>query len=331
MMKNLTFLLVTVLLCAAAAAAPQTIKPGESWKDTAGNIIQAHSAGITQAGDTYYWFGEDRTPDQDRQFRYVKCYASKDLAHWELRNTVLKLGDPENFGRGRVLERPKVIYNDATKKYVMYMHIDASQGGKGYKVARVGVAVCDKIDGNYEYQESFRPLEHESRDMGLFKDDDGKGYLLFEDRPFGFRIALLSPDYLKVEKQVALIPEKLEGPALVKVKGLYYLLGSELTGWAPNDNKYSTASSLAGPWSPFQLVAPKGKKTYDSQTTFILPVVGSKATTYIYMGDLWKPRSLWDSRYIWMPLEIGGGKMTLPEPHDWTIDAQTGEAKITNY
>jgi hypothetical protein len=29
-----------------------------------------------------------------------------------------------------------------------------------------------------------------------------------------------------------------------------------------------------------------------------------------------------------MPLEIGGGKMTLPEPRDWTLDVVTGEAVI---
>ena len=190
------------------------------------------------------------------------------------------------------------------------------------------MAVCDKIDGDYQYQGSFRPLDHESRDMGLFKDADGKGYLLFEDRPFGFRIALLSPDYLKVEKQVALIPEKLESPALVKVKGLYYLLGSGLTGWAPNPNKFATAPALAGPWTEFKPMAPPEKKTYDSQATFILPVTGSKTTTYIYMGDRWKPRALWDSRYIWMPLEIGDGKMWLPEPREWTLDMETGEAKV---
>jgi hypothetical protein len=58
------------------------------------------------------------------------------------------------------------------------------------------------------------PLGHESRDIGQFVDDDGTAYLIFEDRPFGFRIAKLSDDYLDVEKEVALIPMHLEGGAL---------------------------------------------------------------------------------------------------------------------
>jgi hypothetical protein len=45
------------------------------------------------------------------------------------------------------------------------------------------------VDGDYQYLKSFRPLGHESRDIGQFVDDDGTAYLIFEDRPNGFRIA----------------------------------------------------------------------------------------------------------------------------------------------
>ena len=79
--------------------------------------------------------------------------------------------------------------------------------------------ICDKIDGDYQYLRSFRPLDHESRDIGQFIDDDGSAYLIFEDRPFGFRIARLSEDYLNVEKEVCLIKEHMEGGALVHSMG----------------------------------------------------------------------------------------------------------------
>ena len=35
---------------------------------------------------------------------------------------------------------------------------------------------------------SFRPLGYQSRDLGLFQDTDGAGYLLTEDRASGLRI-----------------------------------------------------------------------------------------------------------------------------------------------
>jgi hypothetical protein len=322
--------LMAACSCRSADSPPAEIKPGEIWPDDRGQHVQAHGGGILKAGQTYYWFGEDRSRDNDRGLRHVGCYSSEDLAHWKFRRQVIKLADPENFGRTWVLERPKVFYNATTKRYVMYMHIDgpgAGQGG-GYNLARVGVATCDTVDGDYQYLKSFRPLGHESRDIGQFVDDDGTAYLIFEDRPFGFRIARLSDDYLTVEKEMCLIPAHMEGGALVHYQGLYYAIGSALTGWSPNPNKYATAKSLEGPWSEFRDIAPPETKTYGAQSTMMVKVVGSQATTVIFMGDIWKPRTQWDSRYLWMPLEIGDGKLWLPEPRPWTLDLKTGKAVI---
>ena len=316
---------------AASALPPAEIKPGEVWPDDRGRHVQAHGGGIIKVGGNYYWFGEDRAQDNDRSLRYVSCYSSEDLARWKFRNHVLKQADPENFGRSWVLERPKVFANAKTGKFVMYMHIDgpgAGGRGGGYNLARVGVAVCDTVDGDYKYLNSFRPLDHESRDIGQFVDDDGTAYLIFEDRPFGFRIARLSDDYLRVEKEICLIPMHMEGGALVHYQGLYYAIGSALTGWAANPNKYATAKSLEGPWSEFKDIAPPAAKTYGSQSTMMLKVVGTKTTTVIFMGDIWKPGTQWDSRYLWMPVEIGDGKLWLPEPKPWTLDIKTGEAVI---
>jgi len=316
------------LFCVALPGMAQTavIRPGEVWPDDRGQHVQAHGGGIIRLGDTYFWFGEDRGQGLDRTKRYVSCYSSKDLAHWTFRNQVIKLADPEGFGPSWVLERPKVFYHPQSKKFVMYMHIDGPSPGEsgGYKLARVGVAVSDRVDGDYQYLKSFRPLGHESRDIGQFIDDDGTPYLIFEDRPYGFRIATLSEDYLNVEKEVCLIPLHMEGGAVVHFQGLYYAIGSALTGWNANPNKYATAKSLAGPWSEFRDIAPPETNTYGAQSTMLLKVVGDKGTTVIFMGDIWKPRTQWDSRYLWMPLEIGDGKLRLPAPKPWAIDVKTG-------
>jgi hypothetical protein len=315
-----TYRRFAALVCLAgafAAPGPQTIRPGEIWPDHRGRHIQAHGGGILKVG-------EDRGQDLEPGRRYVACYSSQDLAHWTFRNQVLKQADPGDLGPRFVLERPKVFYNPRTRKFVMYMHIDDAR----YQLARVGVAVSDTVDGDYRFLNSFRPLGRESRDIGQFIDDDGTPYLIFEDRPSkGFHIAALSEDYLTVARDVALITAPLEGGAIVHYQGLYYALGSALTGWNPNPNKYATASKLEGPWSEFRDIAPPEANTYGSQSTMLLKVVGSKATTVIFMGDIWKPRSQWDSRYLWMPVEIGAGKLRLQEPRPWTLDAITGEAR----
>jgi hypothetical protein len=311
---------------------PQTIHPGDLWPDDQGRHVQAHGGGIIKLADnitkpggdagafTYYWFGEERAQNLPRNQRAVACYSSKDLAHWTfLKDAFTALGTEIP-----ILERPKVFYNAKTQKFVMYVHYDDA----GYRLAEVGVATSDKVDGPYTLLKHFRPLNHESRDIGQFIDDDGTPYLIFEDRPNGWHIATLSDDYLSVEKDVCLIKMPMEGGALVHYDGLYYAIGSHLTGWNANPNLYATAKSLEGPWSAFKDIAPPQTNTYGSQSTMMVKVVGAKATTVIFMGDIWRPAAQWDSRYLWMPLEIGDGKLRLPEPREWTLDVGSGEAVI---
>jgi hypothetical protein len=305
------------------------ITPGEIWPDLDGNHIQAHGGGILKIDNTFYWYGEQRGKGLDRHYRYVSCYSSCDLMNWKFRGNVLKMTAPDSLSSSWVLERPKVFYNIKTKKYIMYFHVDRpDKQSYSYKLAEVGIATCDEPYGEFSYVRRFRPLNHESRDIGQFIDDDCSAYLIFEDRPNGFHIAKLSDDYMDIEKDIALIPAHLEGGAIVHCKGLYYCIGSRLTGWSPNPNKYATALALEGPWSEFKDIAPPEKNTYGSQSTMLIKVTGTKTTSVIFMGDIWNPQSQFDSRYLWMPLEISDGRLMLPSPKPWSINVETGEIKI---
>ncbi len=315
---------------AANAASSPWITPGERWADNRGKHIQAHGGGIIQFCGKFWWFGEDRSPGNAPNARFVAAYSSRDLASWRFEGQAFRLENPDGLGENFILERPKVYYNQATRTFVMYFHLDDTQpGGQGYKYARVGVATAKSINGPYSYVRSFRPLGKESRDIGQFIDDDGSAYLIFESRPSGgFYIASLSADYMSVMDEVAFIKAPLEGGAIVHYDGLYYALGSLLSGWAPNPNVYATATSLKGPWSTFVDIAPPETNTYTSQSSNLVKVVGSRHTSVIYVGDRWKPDDLTDSRYIWMPVEIGNGKMRLPEPRPWRIDMATGRVTV---
>lgn len=331
-MKILKLAVVLIMLISSVSAIAQKgfkeVKPGEIWPDDKNEHIQAHGGGIIKRDNTYYWFGEDRRKSNAVNTRYVGCYSSKDLVNWKFRGQVFKASSLEGISEGTlILERPKVFYNEKSRKYVMYMHLDSTK----YKFARVGVAVSDKVDGEYKFVKSFRPLGLESRDIGQFIDDDGSAYLIFESRPTkGFYIAKLSDDYMDVEKQVAFISAPLEGGAIVHYGDLYYAIGSALTSWNPNPNKYATATSLAGPWSEFKDIAPPETNTYSSQSTMMIKVAGTKGTTVVFMADQWKPKTQWDSRYLWMPLEIGNGKLWLPKPQPWMLNVKTGEWKYSD-
>jgi hypothetical protein len=99
---------------------------------------------------------------------------------------------------------------------------------------------------------------------------------------------------------------------------------SHQTGWSSNDNVYSYATSIGGPWSTPVDIAVPGTDTYKSQTTYVVPVTGSSGTTYMYMGDRWNSGDITGSTYVWLPLEISGSTITMPWENSWNLDITTG-------
>jgi len=87
----------------------------------------------------------------------VHVYTSVDLHRWQDAGIALAVsGDPAGeLVRGCMLERPKVIFNPRTGKFVMWFHFEPA--GQGYAGARSGVAVADAPAGPYRFVESLRP------------------------------------------------------------------------------------------------------------------------------------------------------------------------------
>jgi beta-xylosidase len=133
--------------------------PGAVWEDPNGTPINAHGGGILIHGDTYYWFGEHKVAGKKGNAAHVgvRCYSSRDLYHWTDEGIALSVShDPESdIAAGCILERPKVIHNKKTGRFVMWFHLEPK--GTGYKAARSGVAVSDSVTGPYTYLRSFRP------------------------------------------------------------------------------------------------------------------------------------------------------------------------------
>lgn len=121
--------------------------------------------------------GEDKSTSEE-YFQGVNCYSSSNLVEWSFEDQILSPTTDGVLGPERILERPKVIYNERTKKYIMWAHLDDLATRKN---ASVGVAISDSVCGRYTFLATWRPLGFQSRDIGLFKDDDGSAYLLTED------------------------------------------------------------------------------------------------------------------------------------------------------
>ncbi|MFB6342335.1 glycoside hydrolase family 43 protein [Saccharicrinis sp. FJH62] len=133
-------------------------QPGELWFDTDSVHINAHGGGVLVYDNRYYWFGEHKTQGRrgNTSLQGIRCYSSDDLYNW--RNEGIALATVDEPGHdiepGSVMERPKVIYNASTKKFVMWFHLELK--GKGYSAARTAVATCDKVTGPYTYIRSYR-------------------------------------------------------------------------------------------------------------------------------------------------------------------------------
>ena len=328
--------------CHAAAQPPRDrFVPGEVWPDTSGKPIQAHGGGVIVHGGTYYWYGEDRTPGSQTS---VSCYSSTDLYNWKHEGVVLtREALPEDIRSSTFIERPKVIYNTKTGKYVLWAHLEQ----RGYHFAQAGVAISDHPAGPFRFVHHLRPVQYDFgyqdndpdrqkefggtyRDMNLFVDDDGKAYAFYaSEGNWTLYIVRLNDEYTGPETPMVqdktwarvLVRQMREAPAPFKFRNRYYMITSGCTGWRPNPADYAVADNILGPWEPKgnPCVGPEADLTFRTQSTCVLPVVG-KPGCYIFMSDRWSPRRLHDSRYIWLPFTIqDNGTFTIKWLDEWGL------------
>src|SRR5690606_22320355 len=103
----------------------KAFEPGVLWLDTDGTHINAHGGGLLYDQGYYYWYGEHKDHNSLAQVG-VNVYRSKDLYTWVKKGVALAVSeDPDSeITSGCVMERPKVIYNEKTDKYVMWFHLE---------------------------------------------------------------------------------------------------------------------------------------------------------------------------------------------------------------
>ncbi len=306
--------------------------PGSIWNDTDDQPIQAHGGGILYDQGVYYWFGENKNGPtflspaglERVDIVGISCYSSSDLVHWRNEGIVLPavVDQPEHdLHAGKVVERPKVLYNARTRTYVMWFHVDTYD----YTYARAGVAISDRATGPYHYLGSFAPCGTDCRDLTIFQDDDGIAYIVFASEwNRNLTIAQLTDDYRSTGPafiKAFSTPHRSKGreaPAVFKNNGYYYLITSGCTGWAANAAECAVAPSLFGPWQVLgnPCTGQQAECTFDSQGTFVLPVSGYEGE-FLFLADRWNPSNLSDSRYVWLPLRMHAGIPSITWHKTW--------------
>ncbi len=350
---------------------------GGLWLDSDGNHIQAHGGQVQKIGDKWYWVGENRNGS-----RHICMYSSDDLYNWKFEGYVMRVmssksafdtdsyfkslyGDLtseekdavyDGIRSSRVIERPKLIYNKKTNKYIIWFHADNSN----YGFAGAGVAISDNVTGPYKFikrsrlhqlpDDAYGSQWYEAsnyrgyaRDMTLFVDDDNTAYIIYssEENRTMF-ISRLNDEYTDLDvaqTPVGLAQNKVdfvrlfpgaqrEAPAMFKYNGIYYMITSGATGWDPNQGQYWMANEIFGEWKNMgdpcvnQAGIPHpANLTFRTQSTCVFPVDTANGL-FIYMGDRWNSSDLKDSRYVWLPVTFTASQgIQLKSRTDWNLSA----------
>ena len=150
---------ITVISLLSFSEGGKKFKPGEIWPDNNNVHINAHGGGILFHQGKYYWFGEHKTEGRRGNTAWVgvHCYSSENLYDWKDEGIAMKVSDdPESpITAGCVIERPKVIFNPKSGKFVLWFHLELK--GQGYNAAKTGVAVADNPTGPYTFLKALNP------------------------------------------------------------------------------------------------------------------------------------------------------------------------------
>ena len=304
-----------------------SITNGTDWVDTEGRPIMAHEGDLARFDGVFYWYGSSYANNPKGKFGIavgpvwngVLVYRSTDLKNWEYRGVCLRR--PENgWGELGSTGRGHVIYNEKTKKYVMwyrwYLHVPASF---------LMVATADHPEGPFT---SLGPREMGTSngfasDMNIFKDDDGKAYVIYCDHgehgvqggqsTYTIRIDSLSDDYLDTNQDgIAVFAKGCEAPAMIKHKGTYIAVASGVHGWAGSETVCATADAPLGTWTRQADISKQ--KTWSSQVTDLIHIEESDSVMAL-CDQWWIPdrSDINKSRYLFLPL---------------SLDPATGKAKM---
>ncbi|MGD0674450.1 MAG: family 43 glycosylhydrolase [Polyangiaceae bacterium] len=308
--------------------------PGITFKDTDGNLVDAHGGGIIRVCDTFYLHGEyflSTTTDND--FNGFSMYSSKDLATWKNEGIILPQQPSGQLGPNRKGERPHIIKCPSTGEFVLYAH----SADVTYEVDKeVVYATSPTVNGMYSFKGSLLSATGAiaaHSDMSALTD--GNNAYVVTESGWVYTLASDCHSWVSGNQYPAVngTTGGSEAPTVFKAGNTFYWIGSDKTGWRANDDFYSTASDMNGPWTYQGYVAPVGKKTWMTQTTWVLPVVGTQGTVYMYWGDHWYGDQdttapgvhNYLTTYVFQPLVFTGTAISMPTYEiSWKLDIGAG-------
>ena len=275
-----------------------SIRPGQVWLDTEGKRIQAHGGSIFYENGKYYWYGENKEKTDGKNGIWhwgVRMYESRDLYNWKDLGLIIppEPDKPDSpLHPTACMDRPHIIYNAATKKYVCWLKIMEKDGSQRSTVLTAGA-----LTGTYTMvRTGLKPLNMSAGDFDLVVAPDGKAYYYFERVHSETICADLTADYTDVTGYYSTHfprpypPYVREATAHFLRRGKHYLITSGTTGYLPNPSEVAMGPSWHGPFEVLGDPCPddKSQTTYHAQISSVFKVPGKK-DLYIACGDRWAP------------------------------------------
>jgi hypothetical protein len=315
---------------------------GITFTDTDGKAVNAHGGGIIQVGGTFYMHGEFfLSTTTDNNFNGFSMYSSIDLATWKNEGIILPQQPSGQLGPNRKGERPHIIKCPATGEFVLYAHAASSDYQTDKEVV---YATSPTVNGQYSFQGSLTNAGGTiaaHSDMSAYADGTG-AYVLTESGHV-YKLATDCHSWLSDQAFNAVNGNSggSESPTVFKAGSTYYWIGSNKTGWRANNNFYSTAPAVTGPWTYQGFLAPvtdpnndiSDQRTWLSQSTWVQPVSGCSGTTFLYWGDHWygtqdtaaPGQHNYLATYVFQPLVFTGTQISLPTYlASWKLDVGAG-------
>ena len=339
-----------------------------AWKDTDGNVIQAHGGSVLKDGDTFYWVGQgapDNVPTDyegsggvfKNQWLYttINMYKSKDLVNWNFANEVLSIDDGnaasycdgnaegltskvldytsddpafqklvkehpqylQNKTLGCKIERPHILKNPKTGKYLIWAHWE---GTVGYTSSQLVAFQSSTVDGKYDpvkWQDGQTHAQPKvmvdgkltptaSRDLSAWMDPDtGAGYIISSTNKV--RLYKLNSTFTGVDPNGSYeLPgiSSREAPSLFKERGHYYMITSAQDYWDPTQTEFATTTNLNNPqgWSKLTELQSRSEarsnwgnqdpntRTYIGQPTYVLQYTDANGKPAVMLlADDWNP------------------------------------------
>lgn len=272
-----------------------SMKPGQPWLDTNGQRIQAHGGCVIYVDGTFYWYGENKEKslsEYDIWHWGVRLYSSVDLYNWKDEGLIM-LPRPDEPGHplhpNSMMERPHILYNDMTKKYVLWMKIMRTDG------QYMTIATSDTIKGPFEIVNmKLHPGGMDSGDFDLVKFEDGHAVIVFEKVHSAMIVMDLTEDYLNVTDHYTVHYERPYPPyvrealAVFFRKGKGYVITSGTTAKLPNPSEVATFDDIHGEWEILgdPHVNDWKRTSFDSQISCVFKHP-KYDDLYIAMADRW--------------------------------------------